>query len=56
LIDSILANRGSAGAALDLPRAGARNSAPLVNLFPRPEGIRRVRKTYPQPPIFSPPP
>ena len=53
LIDPMLATGGSAVAALDLLAAQGTRHVRLVNLVAAPEGIRRVRKTYPQFPIFT---
>jgi uracil phosphoribosyltransferase len=53
LIDPMLATGGSAVAALDfLCEQGAKNIR-LVSLVAAPEGIRRVRKSYPTLPIFT---
>lgn len=53
LIDPMLATGGSAVAALDLlVEQGARHIR-LVNLVAAPEGIRRVRMSYPAIPIFT---
>ncbi len=53
LIDPMLATGGSAVAALDyITDLNARNLR-LVNLVAAPEGIHRVRKSYPQLPIFT---
>jgi uracil phosphoribosyltransferase len=53
LIDPMLATGGSAVAAMDfLHERGARRVR-LVNLIAAPEGIRRVRKHYPDLPIFT---
>jgi uracil phosphoribosyltransferase len=53
LIDPMLATGGSAVAALDfLWEQGARHLR-MVNLVSAPEGITRVRKSYPALPIFT---
>jgi uracil phosphoribosyltransferase len=53
LIDPMLATGGSAVAAMDLlAELGARHVR-LVNLVASPEGIRRVRRHYPELPIFT---
>ena len=49
----MLATGGSAVAAMDLlTKLGARHVR-MVNLVAAPEGIRRVRKHYPNLPIFT---
>jgi len=53
LIDPMLATGGSAVAALDLIAEQGAKQVRLVNLVAAPEGIRRVRKSYPQLPIFT---
>ena len=53
LIDPMLATGGSAVAALDLLAEQGAKHVRLVNLVAAPEGIRRVRKSYPQLPIFT---
>src|ERR1700690_2947672 len=53
LIDPMLATGGSAVAALDLLVEQGAKHIRLVNLVAAPEGIRRVRKSYPQLPIFT---
>jgi uracil phosphoribosyltransferase len=53
LIDPMLATGGSAVAALDLLAEQGAKQLRLVNLVAAPEGIRRVRKSYPQLPIFT---
>jgi uracil phosphoribosyltransferase len=53
LIDPMLATGGSAVAALDLLAGQGAKQVRLVNLVAAPEGIRRVRKSYPQLPIFT---
>ena len=53
LIDPMLATGGSAVAALDLLAGQGAKHVRLVNLVAAPEGIRRVRKSYPQLPIFT---
>jgi uracil phosphoribosyltransferase len=53
LIDPMLATGGSAVAAMDLlSELGARHVR-MVNLVAAPEGIRRVRASYPDLPIFT---
>ncbi len=53
LIDPMLATGGSAVAALDLLAEQGAKHVRLVNLVAAPEGIRRVRKSYPRLPIFT---
>ena len=53
LIDPMLATGGSAVAALDLLAEQGAKHVRLVNLVAAPEGIRRVRKSYPKLPIFT---
>jgi uracil phosphoribosyltransferase len=53
LIDPMLATGGSAVAALDLLAKQGAKHVRLVNLVAAPEGIRRVRKSYPKLPIFT---
>jgi uracil phosphoribosyltransferase len=53
LIDPMLATGGSAVAALDLLTEQDAKHIRLVNLVAAPEGIRRVRKSYPGVPIFT---
>ena len=53
LIDPMLATGGSAVAALDLLAEQGAKQVRLVNLVAAPEGIRRVRKSYPKLPIFT---
>ena len=53
LIDPMLATGGSAVAALDLLAEQGAKQVRLVNLVAAPEGIHRVRKSYPQLPIFT---
>ena len=53
LIDPMLATGGSAVAALDLLAEQGAKRIRLVNLVAAPEGIRRVRKSYPHLPIFT---
>ena len=54
LIDPMLATGGSAVAALDLiAELGGSRHVRMVNLVAAPEGIRRVRKSYPRLPIFT---
>jgi uracil phosphoribosyltransferase len=53
LIDPMLATGGSAVAAMDLLVESNVRQVRLVNLVAAPEGIRRVRKHYPNLPIFT---
>jgi uracil phosphoribosyltransferase len=53
LIDPMLATGGSAVAALDLLVEQGAKHIRLVNLVAAPEGIRRVRKSYPRVPVFT---
>jgi uracil phosphoribosyltransferase len=53
LIDPMLATGGSVVAALDFLRAEGARRIRLVSLVAAPEGIRRVRKSYPVLPIFT---
>ncbi len=53
LIDPMLATGGSAVAALNLLVEQGAKHIRLVNLVAAPEGIRRVRKSYPRVPIFT---
>jgi uracil phosphoribosyltransferase len=53
LIDPMLATGGSAVAALDFLREQGAKRIRLVSLVAAPEGIRRVRKSYPALPIFT---
>jgi uracil phosphoribosyltransferase len=53
LIDPMLATGGSSVAALDLLTALGGKHIRMVNLVAAPEGIRRVRATYPKLPIFT---
>ena len=53
LIDPMLATGGSAVAAMDLLSELDARRVRLVNLVAAPEGIRRVRKHYPDLPIFT---
>jgi len=53
LIDPMLATGGSAVAALDLLVEQGAKHIRLVNLVAAPEGIRRVRDSYPRVPIFT---
>jgi uracil phosphoribosyltransferase len=53
LIDPMLATGGSAVAALDLLSEQGAKHVRLVNLVAAPEGVRRVRKSYPKLPIFT---
>jgi len=53
LIDPMLATGGSAVAALDFLRKQGAKHIRLVSLVAAPEGIRRVRKSYPALPIFT---
>ena len=53
LIDPMLATGGSAVAAMDLIAELGGKHIRLVNLVAAPEGIRRVRASYPNLPIFT---
>ena len=53
LIDPMLATGGSAVAALDLLIEQGAKHIRLVNLVAAPEGIRRVRESYPRVPVFT---
>jgi uracil phosphoribosyltransferase len=53
LIDPMLATGGSAVAALDLLSENGAQRIRFVNVIAAPEGIRRVRKSYPALPIFT---
>lgn len=53
LIDPMLATGGSAVAALDLIHAHGGHHVRLVNLVASPEGVRAVRRDYPDIPIFT---
>ncbi|MEY2466935.1 MAG: uracil phosphoribosyltransferase [Verrucomicrobiota bacterium] len=53
LIDPMLATGGSAVAAMDLMAELGAKHVRLVNLVASPEGIRRVRASYPTLPIFT---
>ena len=53
LIDPMLATGGSAVAALDFLREQGAKHLRLVSLVAAPEGIARVRKSYPTVPIFT---
>lgn len=53
LIDPMLATGGSAVAAMDLLCERAAKHVRLVNLVAAPEGIRHVRRHYPDLPIFT---
>jgi uracil phosphoribosyltransferase len=53
LIDPMLATGGSAVAALDFLREQGAKHLRLVSLVSAPEGIARVRKSYPTLPIFT---
>jgi uracil phosphoribosyltransferase len=53
LIDPMLATGGSAVAALDLLAELDARQVRLVNLVAAPEGIRQVRRHYPDLPIFT---
>lgn len=53
LIDPMLATGGSAVAALDFLREQGARRIRMVNLVSAPEGIARVRKSYPTLPIFT---
>jgi uracil phosphoribosyltransferase len=49
----MLATGGSAVAALDLLAENGAQRVRFVNVIAAPEGIRRVRKSYPTLPIFT---
>lgn len=53
LIDPMLATGGSAVAALGLLSESGARRVRLVNLVAAPEGIRRLRLSYPKVPIFT---
>ena len=53
LIDPMLATGGSAVAALELLVEQGAKHIRLVNLVAAPEGIRRVRESYPRVPVFT---
>jgi uracil phosphoribosyltransferase len=53
LIDPMLATGGSAVAAMDLLTEQNAKHVRLVNLVAAPEGVRHVRKHYPDLPIFT---
>ena len=53
LMDPMLATGGSAIAALDLLRERKAKRLRMINLLASPEGIRNVRKHYPDLPIFT---
>lgn len=53
LIDPMLATGGSTVAAMDLLTELGATHVRLVNLVAAPEGIRHVRRRYPELPIFS---
>lgn len=53
LMDPMLATGGSAIAALDLLRERKAKRLRMINLLAAPEGIRNVRKHYPDLPIFT---
>ena len=53
LIDPMLATGGSAVAAMDLLSELGAKHVRMVNLVAAPEGIRRVRASYPDLPIFT---
>jgi uracil phosphoribosyltransferase len=53
LIDPMLATGGSTVAAMDLLSERGAKHVRLVNLVAAPEGIRRVRRHYPDLPIFT---
>jgi uracil phosphoribosyltransferase len=53
MIDPMLATGGSAVAALDFLREQGAKRIRLVSLVASPEGIKRVRKSYPTLPIFT---
>ena len=49
----MLATGGSTLAALDLIRERGGRRMRMINLIAAPEGIRRVKKSYPDVPIFT---
>jgi len=53
LIDPMLATGGSAVAAMDLISQHGGKHVRMVNVIAAPEGIRRVRASYPRLPIFT---
>ena len=53
LIDPMLATGGSAVAAMDLISELGGKHVRLVSLVAAPEGVRRVRRSYPKLPIFT---
>ena len=53
VIDPMLATGGSAVAAMDLISEHGGKRVRLVNVIAAPEGIRRVRASYPKLPIFT---
>jgi uracil phosphoribosyltransferase len=53
LIDPMLATGGSSVAALDLLSELGAKHVSMVNLVAAPEGIRKVRSSYPKLPIFT---
>lgn len=53
LIDPMLATGGSAVAALDLLVKSKARRLRLVSVVAAPEGIRRVRRSYPELPVFT---
>jgi uracil phosphoribosyltransferase len=53
LIDPMLATGGSAVAALDLLAEQGAKHLRVVNLVAAPEGIRRVRRSFPRVPVFT---
>lgn len=53
LIDPMLATGGSTVAAMDLLFGHGAKSVRMVNVIASPEGIRRVRASYPKLPIFT---
>jgi len=53
LIDPMLATGGSAVAAMDLLSERGAKHVRLVNLVAAPEGVRHVRRRYPDLPIFT---
>ena len=53
LIDPMLATGGSAVAAMDLISEHGGKRVRMVNVIAAPEGIRRVRASYPKLPIFT---
>jgi uracil phosphoribosyltransferase len=53
LLDPMLATGGSAVAAVDILKERGARQVRLVNLVAAPEGIRRLRASHPQVPVFT---